>query len=93
MKLDRIIAIASTIILSSILVLREIPLTLNLACASQCIVVQLQKLPSGFQVLVRKVIRKYWEKTLMRWLLYFLPNRYALSVPNYSEVFYRIKTS
>ena len=23
----------------------------------------------------------------MRWLLYFLPNRYALSVPNYSEVF------
>ena len=33
-----------------------------------------------------------WQ-TLMRWLLYFLPNRYALSVPNYSEVFYRIKTS
>ncbi|ELS01833.1 hypothetical protein Xen7305DRAFT_00015400 [Xenococcus sp. PCC 7305] len=32
-----------------------------------------------------------WQ-TLMRWLLYFLPNRYALSVPNYSEVFYRIKT-
>ena len=29
-----------------------------------------------------------WQ-TLMRWLLYFLPNRYALSVPNYSEVFYR----
>ena len=33
-----------------------------------------------------------WQ-TLMRWLLYFLPNRYALSIPNYSEVFYRIKTS
>ena len=33
-----------------------------------------------------------WQ-TLMRWLLYFLPNRYALSVPNYSEVFYRIKTN
>lgn len=32
-----------------------------------------------------------WQ-TLMRWLLYFLPNRYALSIPNYSEVFYRIKT-
>lgn len=32
-----------------------------------------------------------WQ-TLMRWLLYFLPNRYALSVPNYSEVFYRIKS-
>ncbi len=31
-----------------------------------------------------------WQ-TLMRWLLYFLPSRYALSVPNYSEVFYRIK--
>ncbi len=29
-----------------------------------------------------------WQ-TLMRWLLYFLPSRYALSVPNYSEVFYR----
>ena len=33
-----------------------------------------------------------WQ-TLMRWLLYFLPNRYALSIPNYSEVFYRIKTN
>ena len=31
-----------------------------------------------------------WQ-TMMRWLLYFLPSRYALSVPNYSEVFYRIK--
>ncbi|WP_052330778.1 hypothetical protein [Rivularia sp. PCC 7116] len=31
-----------------------------------------------------------WQ-SLMRWLLYFLPSRYALSVPNYSEVFYRIK--
>lgn len=29
-----------------------------------------------------------WQ-TLMRWLLYFLPSRYALSVPNHSEVFYR----
>jgi hypothetical protein len=29
-----------------------------------------------------------WQ-TLMRWLLYFLPSRYSLSVPNYSEVFYR----
>lgn len=29
-----------------------------------------------------------WQ-TLMRWLLYFLSNRYALSIPNYSEVFYR----
>lgn len=35
---------------------------------------------------------RVWQ-TLMRWLLYFLPNRYALSVPNYSEVFYRIKIS
>ena len=33
-----------------------------------------------------------WQ-TLMRWLLYFLPHRYALSIPNYSEVFYRIKNS
>jgi len=31
-----------------------------------------------------------WQ-TLMRWLLYFLPSRYALSVPKHSEVFYRIK--
>ncbi len=30
-----------------------------------------------------------WQ-TLMRWLCYFLPNRYGLSAPNYSEVFYRI---
>lgn len=30
-----------------------------------------------------------WQ-TLMRWLRYFLPNRYGLSVPNYSEVFYRV---
>lgn len=30
-----------------------------------------------------------WQ-TLMRWLLYFLPHRYALSVPNHSEVFYRV---
>ena len=30
-----------------------------------------------------------WQ-TLMRWLLYFLPNRYAVSVPNYSEIFHRI---
>ena len=30
-----------------------------------------------------------WQ-TLMRWLLHFLPHRYALSVPNYSEVFVRV---
>ncbi|MGL6344182.1 MAG: phospholipase D family protein [Waterburya sp.] len=36
-------------------------------------------------------VERAWQ-TLMRWLLYFLPNRYALSVPNYSEIFYRIKT-
>lgn len=30
-----------------------------------------------------------WQ-TLMRWLLYFLPERYALSVPNHSEIFYRL---
>lgn len=30
-----------------------------------------------------------WQ-TLMRWLRYFLPSRYKLSVPNYSEVFYRV---
>jgi len=30
-----------------------------------------------------------WQ-TLMRWLRYFLPNRYGLSVPNCSEVFYRV---
>lgn len=29
-----------------------------------------------------------WQ-TLMRWLRYFIPNRYGLSVPNHSEVFYR----
>ncbi|CAN1209477.1 PLD phosphodiesterase domain-containing protein [Tumidithrix helvetica PCC 7403] len=31
-----------------------------------------------------------WQ-TLMRWLRYFLSDRYALSVPNHSEVFYRLK--
>ncbi len=30
-----------------------------------------------------------WQ-TLMRWLLHFMPNRYAVSVPNYSEVFFRL---
>jgi len=30
-----------------------------------------------------------WQ-TLMRWLLYFLPLRYTLSIPNHTEVFYRI---
>jgi hypothetical protein len=34
----------------------------------------------------------YAWQTLMRWLLYFLPNRYAVSIPNYSEIFYRIDT-
>ncbi|AUC62562.1 hypothetical protein AA637_16090 (plasmid) [Cyanobacterium sp. HL-69] len=33
-------------------------------------------------------IKEQWQ-TLMRWLLYFLPSRYGLSIPNYSEVFYR----
>ncbi len=33
-----------------------------------------------------------WQ-TLMRWLLYFLPDRYGLSVPNHSEIFYRIPTA
>jgi len=32
-----------------------------------------------------------WQ-TLMRWLRYFLPNRYTLSVPNHSEVFGRLKS-
>lgn len=31
-----------------------------------------------------------WQ-TLMRWLMYFLPRRYELEVPNYSEVFRRKK--
>lgn len=31
-----------------------------------------------------------WQ-TLIRWLLYFLPSRYTLSVPKYSEVFSRRK--
>ena len=31
-----------------------------------------------------------WQ-TLMRWLLYFLPHRYNLSVPHHSEIFYRVK--
>lgn len=30
-----------------------------------------------------------WQ-TLMRWLLFFLPNRYGLAVPNHSEVFFRL---
>ncbi|MBE9137369.1 phospholipase D family protein [Nodosilinea sp. LEGE 07088] len=33
---------------------------------------------------------RVWQ-TLMRWLRHFLPDRYALAVPNYSEVFYRVK--
>ena len=31
-----------------------------------------------------------WQ-TLMRWLRHFLPDRYGLSVPRHSEVFYRVK--
>lgn len=31
-----------------------------------------------------------WQ-TLMRWLLYFLPNRYRMAVPSHSEVFYRVR--
>lgn len=30
-----------------------------------------------------------WQ-TLMRWLLHFIPNRYALAVPRHSEVMYRL---
>lgn len=30
-----------------------------------------------------------WQ-TLMRWLLYFLPNRYRMAVPSHSEIFYRV---
>ncbi|BAQ67034.1 phospholipase D family protein [Geminocystis sp. NIES-3709] len=33
-------------------------------------------------------IKIQWQ-TLMRWFLYFLPSRYGLSVPNYSEIFYK----
>lgn len=33
-----------------------------------------------------------WQ-TLMRWLRYFLPSRYTLSIPNHSEVFGRSRTS
>ncbi|MEM8780926.1 MAG: hypothetical protein AAGF26_19095, partial [Cyanobacteria bacterium P01_G01_bin.49] len=33
--------------------------------------------------------QRTWQ-TLMRWLLYFLPHRYAVSTPRHSEVFYRI---
>lgn len=35
----------------------------------------------------------YAWQTLMRWLRYFLPNRYVLSIPNYSEIFYRVPIS
>lgn len=35
----------------------------------------------------------YAWQTLIRWLRYFLPNRYALSVPNYSEIFYRVSSN
>jgi hypothetical protein len=31
-----------------------------------------------------------WQ-TLMRWLLYFLPNRYKMAVPSHSEIFYRMR--
>lgn len=31
----------------------------------------------------------YTWQTLMRWLLYFLPSRYQMSTPNYSEIFGR----
>jgi hypothetical protein len=33
--------------------------------------------------------KRAWQ-TLMRWLLYFLPHRYTLSVPRYSEIFSRV---
>ena len=32
-----------------------------------------------------------WQTT-MRWLLYFLPDRYRRTVPSYSEVFVRVRT-
>lgn len=32
---------------------------------------------------------RVWQ-TLMRWLRYFLPERYSLSILNYSEIFYRM---
>jgi hypothetical protein len=32
----------------------------------------------------------YAWQTLMRWLLFFLPRRYSVSTPNYSEVFRRL---
>lgn len=31
-----------------------------------------------------------WQ-TVMRWLVYFLPDRYTLTVPGYSEIFCRVK--
>lgn len=34
--------------------------------------------------------QRTWQ-TLMRWLLYFFPDRYAVSVPRHSEIFYRIQ--
>lgn len=34
-------------------------------------------------------LKSVWQ-TLMRWLRYFLPDRYGLSIPRHSEVFYRI---
>ena len=30
-----------------------------------------------------------WQ-TLMRWMLYFLPERYKLTVPHHSEIMYRV---
>ncbi|MDW8413836.1 MAG: phospholipase D family protein [Acidobacteriota bacterium] len=33
--------------------------------------------------------QRAWQ-TMIRWLLYFLPHRYSLSVPNYSEIFRRV---
>jgi len=33
---------------------------------------------------------RVWQN-LMRWLLFYLPNRYGVKVPRHSEVFYRIK--
>jgi hypothetical protein len=36
---------------------------------------------------------EYAWQTLMRWLRYFLPNRYILFTPNHSEVFYRVQRS
>lgn len=46
----------------------------------------LQRLPCGNQAGFDAA--RSWQ-TLMRWMLEFLPNRYGVTVPNHSEVFFR----